>query len=197
MSRWRSLTQSASYRALAVPALALVIWMAPAVLAAPARPDAQIALSQPLPPTVDLDAIAAQTTAIHRANGGATVNLFQGDLAGQELYVVVVYPELSEAVPGLELDPARVRAFITAHLALLTEPRNNVGTWFNDEAGYSYLDVSTALPDRAQAVALGRQYNQTKVFDLARMTSIELDGTGTVPANLPPIDQRLPPLPGR
>jgi hypothetical protein len=184
-------------RALALVALALVAWTAsPAALAAPSHPVVQVTPPQPLPPTVDLDAIAAQTAALHRANGGATVNLFQGDLAGQELYVVIIYPELSEAVPGPDIDPARIRQFITDHLSLLTEPRNNVGTWFNDEDGYTYLDVATALPDRAQALALGQQYNQMGVFDLSQMTMIDVGGTGTVPANLPPIDQRLPPLPG-
>jgi hypothetical protein len=170
-------------------ALALAIWVAPplaSVLAAPA---------QPLPPKLDLDAVAAQTAALHRANGGATVNLYRGDLAGQALYVVVVYPELSEAVPGPDLAPARIRQFIADHLTLLADPRNNVGTWFDDEDGYSHLDVSTALPDRAQALALGEQYNQMGVFDLSEMTTIDVGGTGDVPANLPPIEQRLPRLP--
>ena len=144
---------------------------------------------------IDLDAVAAQTAALHRANGGATVSLLRGDLAGQALYAVVVYPELSEAVPGSDLDPARVRQFIADHLTLLADPRNNVGTWFDDEDGYTYLDVSTALPDRAQALALGQQYNQRSVFDLAQMTNIDLGGTGEIPANLPSIEQRLPSIP--
>jgi hypothetical protein len=183
-------------RVLAVLALALVAGTAsppaPALAVAP-RPLLQAA--PPLPPTVDLDGIAAQTAAVHRANSGATVNLYQGDLAGQRLYVVVIYPELSEAVPGPDLDPARIRQFIADHLTLLADPRNNVGTWFNDEDGYTYLDVSTALPDRAQAIALGHQYNQMGVFDLSQMTMIELGGSGEPPASLPPIDQRLPPPP--
>jgi hypothetical protein len=182
-------------RALAMLALALLTWMAglavPDALAAPARPVGQAA--PPLPPTVDLDAIAAQVAALHRANGGATVNLYRGDLAGEDLYVVDVYPELSEAVAGPDIDPAQIRQFINAHLSRLTDSRNNVGTWFNEADGYTYLAVSTALPDRAQAIALGQQYDQIGVFDLSRMTMIELGGTGTPPPNLPPIDQRLPP----
>jgi len=194
VSQPRSARIPLAWRALAVLALAAVCLASP-----PARllaaPDAQAAPAQPLPPTLDLDAVAAQVAALHHANGGATVNLYRGDLAGQALYVVVVYPELSEAVPGPELDAARVRQFIADHLALLADPRNNVGTWFNDEDGNSYLDVSTALPDRAQAVALGSQYNQMGVFDLSRMATIELGGTGEPPPGLPPIEQRLPPLP--
>ena len=184
-------------RALVTLALALSAWtaspLASALAAAP--PGLQTALGQPLPPTIDVDAIAAQAAALHRASGGATVNLYRGDLAGQSLYVVVVYPELSETVLGREVDPARLRQFIADHLTLLADPRNNLGTWFNDEDGYSYLDVSTALPDRAQALALGAQYNQMGVFDLSQMAMIELAGTGELPASVPPIEQRLPPLP--
>jgi hypothetical protein len=193
MSYQRHWARKPSYRALLILILVLGTWLASAGAPTLAAATAQAA-PPPLPPPLDLDAIAAQTAAIHDANGGATVNLYRGDLAGQDLYVVVIYPELSEAIPGPDLDPARIRQFIADHLTLLMDTRNNVGTWFDDEDGYTYLDVSTALPDRAQALALGQQYDQMGVFDLARMTTIELGGSGTPPANLPPIEQRLPPV---
>jgi hypothetical protein len=143
----------------------------------------------------DLDEVARETAALHRANGGATVSLYHGDLSGRPLHVVVVYPELSRAVDGRELDATQVRQFIAERLPLLADPRNNVGTWYDPADGRTYLDVSTALPDREQAFTLARRYNQMGVFDLYRLELVEAGGTGEVPADLPPIDQRLPPLP--
>ena len=140
----------------------------------------------------DLDALAAEVVALHAANGGATVNLYHGDRAGQPLYAVVVFPELSVSSPGRALDAAWVRAFIDAHLPLLRDARYNVGSWYDIELDESYLDLSTALPDREQALALGRQYNQHTVFDLLRLESIDAGGTGALPSSLPPWDQRLP-----
>ncbi|HEY7064238.1 MAG TPA: hypothetical protein VII06_22350 [Chloroflexota bacterium] len=193
MSRTRGPARRSRCRWLALLGVVLVAWAARPLAPALAAPAQQ---AQPLPPALDLDAVAAQAAALHRANGGATVNLCYGDLAGQDLYVVVVYPELSETVPGPDLDAARIRQFIADHLALLSDPRNNVGTWVDDD-GNSVLDVSSALPDRAQAIALAQQYNQMGVFDLAQMETIDTGGTGAVPAGLPPVEQRLPPIPAQ
>jgi hypothetical protein len=151
------------------------------------------ALSQT--PVRDLDAIATEVAERHRENGGSTVNLYDGDLSGEPLYVVTIYPELTQIRDGPEIDPAAVRAFIERHRALLLDPRNNVGTWFNAEDGRTYLDVSTALADLDLALDLAHRYNQMGIFDLCELEMIDTGGTGTAPADLPPLDQRLPPLP--
>jgi hypothetical protein len=164
---------------------------APAHALLPAGPAAQ-GTPKGAPPMRDLAVVAAETVALTRANGGATVNLYEGDLSGRSLYVVVVYPDLTEFVAGADLVPAVVRRFIERHLALLADPRNNVGTYYDAANDRIELDVSTALPDRAQALALARRYNQAHVFDLATLTAIDAGGSGAVPADLPPLGERLP-----
>lgn len=175
-------------------ALTLFVGMLLGVAPSPSfsAPAGQAPAPAPAPPARDLAELAQEVASLHGANGGATVNLYRGDLSGQPLYVVVVYPELSVAVAGRELAPDQIRDFAAVNLALLRDPRNNVGTWYDAAGDRSWLDVSTAVPDREQALAWARQYNQASVFDLLQLESIETGGSGEPPANLPPIEQRLP-----
>ncbi|HUS16505.1 MAG TPA: hypothetical protein VM536_16020 [Chloroflexia bacterium] len=110
--------------------------------------------------------------------------------------MVNLYPERGQVVEGADIEPARIRQFIADNLALLIDPRNNVGTWFNDAEGRTYLDVSTALPNREQVLALGQRYNQMFVFDLDQLVALDTGGTGEPPADLPPLAERIPALVG-
>jgi hypothetical protein len=129
--------------------------------------------------------------ALHRLNGGSTFNLYFGDLAGQRLYAVSIYPERGRRTAGDDIDPRIVRAFILGNLDLLNDPRNSVGTWLNRANGLTYLDVSATLPDREQAVELGERYNQIAIFDLERLEEVAIGGTGEEIPNLPPPAERL------
>lgn len=158
-----------------------------------ARPDAVTVLSSPqaaLPEPMDVGEIARYIEIVHRANGGSTFNLYFGDLAGEELYAVSLYPELSvliEGHPTLE----DLHQFIVDNYTLLRDPRVSVGTWYNSENGITYLDVSATIPDRELAIALGQEYNQLAIFSLATFEEISTGGTGEIIAGLPPIFDRL------
>jgi hypothetical protein len=52
--------------------------------------------------------------------------------------------------------------------------------------------VSATLPDREQAITLGRQYNQLAIYDLLHDEEIETGGTGEPRLDLPPETARLP-----
>src|SRR4051794_3995771 len=73
--------------------------------------------SAPLPALRDAPTIADQTVALHAANGGATVSLYFGDLIGQPLYVVNIYPEAGVIVPGATIRPALIQQFIADNMA--------------------------------------------------------------------------------
>ncbi len=189
---------TAPRRALLRLALLALVWgLGAGMLPARAQGDVAVLLSQPtvqVPPTLDPADVARQSVALHEESGGSTVSLYFGDLAGQRLYVVDLFPERERVVPGTAIPVALVEQFIADNRDLLTDPRNTVGTYFDDATGNSYVNVSTALPDRDQAVALARRHNQQFVFDLGTMGPIPTGGTGEAPAELPPLDQRLPPL---
>jgi hypothetical protein len=146
-----------------------------------------------LPPTIEAEAAAAALAALHQATGGGTFNLYFGDLAGEQLYAVSLYPERSRIVAGRDVPTERLRQFIEANQDLLRDPRNSVGTWFNEALGVTYLDVSVALGTLEEAVALGQQYNQVAIYDLLHEQEVPIGGTGEVVPGRPVVTERLPP----
>jgi hypothetical protein len=147
-----------------------------------------------LPRPIEAVAVAIELAPLHEASGGATFNLYVGSLAGQRLYAVSLYPERGRIVRGQQVSPARLRQFIEANRDLLSDPRNSVGTWFDEVLGITYIDVSATLADLAESIALGRQYNQVAIYDLYGEQVIPIGGTGETVAGRPPVRERLPPF---
>lgn len=150
--------------------------------------------STTLPEPTDTDRAVAVVTDLHSRNGSATFNLHFGDLSGQTLYAVSLFPERTAKAKGSLLRPQAVAAFLRKNSDLLGDPRNSVGCWYSEEKDATFLDVSTTLPSRQTAIGLGMRYNQIAVFDLAREEVIETEGTGEEVADLPPENERLPAL---
>lgn len=147
-----------------------------------------------LPEPIGVDEMAARLVSLHRQSGGATFNLYFGSMAGQNLYAVALYPERSATLAGASLSAADLRDYIRAVQPLLRDARNNIGTWYNRDTGETYLDVSTTLADRGDAVMMAAEYNQIAVYDLARRSEIATGGTGEVTDDSPPMSERLPKL---
>jgi hypothetical protein len=134
----------------------------------------------------------AQVEQLHEEHGGATFSLYFGNVLGQELYAVSLYPERSVQIRGRSVPTRRLQAFLALNQDLLRDPRNAVGTWYNEEENTTYLDVSATLPDREQAILLAQQYNQIAIYDLLQKEEIETGGTGEPLLDAPPELQRLP-----
>ena len=156
-------------------------------------PDYLSHLSTLLPEQLALEALVASVLRRHK-HGGSTVSRYFGDAAGQKLYAVSVYPDRTALVPGQQVPAALLRTFIQANYALLEDVRNAVGTWYNREENITYLDITTLLSDRAEATALAQRYNQIAIYDLARQVEVLTKGTGEQIDDLPPPQERLPPL---
>ncbi len=119
---------------------------------------------------------------IHASSGGSTFNMYDGDLVGANGYAVAYYPERGAVIDG-QATPDDIRAFITKNKDILTDPENAVGTWFNPEDGKSYLDISRVVPNRAEAIRLGREKNQIAVMNLRNLEEVPTGGTGAIPGS--------------
>lgn len=133
---------------------------------------------------------------LHKKNSGSTYNIKNGDLGGTKNYSVSIYPERSKIVSGnLSDDEKKFKSTINDYLKsnsdLLSDSRNSVGTWYDKDANQTYIDVSTTIPSKRQAIELGKQYNQKAVFDLKNFEEIDTGGTGKPIENLPPENDRL------
>lgn len=117
---------------------------------------------------------------LHTQNGGATYNLAsKRSLVGEPFYAISAFPDR-----GLVLDHAPTDAdfanYIHKNLDLLEKPEHSIGTWFNPDDKKHYLDISITEPDRAKALALGKQHNQLAIFDLKNLDTINVPNEGTI-----------------
>lgn len=138
---------------------------------------------------------AKQVAELHAQYGGATVSLFQGNMAGKPYHSVSIFPDLSVRVDGRNVTPKQVQDFIKKHEGLARNPKVAVGSWYNPDEDITYLDFSVMVQDREVALSLAKLYNQIGVFDLGEMDYIQTDGTGIAPGHMPPLQDRLKDLP--
>ena len=147
-----------------------------------------------LPPALDAALLAQQAASWLRDHEGATFNLFFGNMAGQALYAVSLYPERSVVVPGEAVPEDLLRKFIEDNRDLLADPRNSVGLWYSSTLQAIYLDVSVTLPDKTEAISLGEQYNQEAIYDLRQNEILDTGGSGEWREGWSSELLRLPPL---
>ena len=127
---------------------------------------------------------------------GATISPYFGDMLGQPLYAVSLFPEQQTAlvIAGRELPADVLEAFLRTNRELLADPRLCIGSWYQAESDLMFIDIVAVLPDREVAAALGRQYNQIAIFDLAAEKEIDTGGTGAWVSQDTPPNRRLPAL---
>jgi hypothetical protein len=150
-----------------------------------------------LPSQLSTDQVAEQAGHLHAKNQGATVNLYFGDMGGQTLYAVSLYPERTLRVRGAVVSQSRLKQYLQRNGDLLQDPRNSLGLWYSPRRNTTFVDVSATLSDRAQAEAIANEYNQISIFDLARFEEISTGGTGTKQHDTPSEAERLSLLPPR
>ncbi len=119
-----------------------------------------------------------------RSDGGFTFDPLSGGYP-QQGYAVSIHKG-REAVLKKEMIEkgfsADVADFYAKNADLLRQPGNMIGGWV-DDTGKVYLDVTHVEPDRAKALALGRQHDQEGVFDLGSFQTVWLKpGPGRVVA---------------
>lgn len=121
---------------------------------------------------------------LHNEHGASTVNIYEGDMVGSDMWAVSLYPERSFVKKGKSLTKDEIYDFFRENADLLSsDPRLNIGTWYNRKNGKTYVDVTILLPKDQAALAeeLGRKYNQISVTLLDSeftFPSVETGGTG-------------------
>jgi hypothetical protein len=128
----------------------------------------------PVPSQAELVAAAQQIAALTMERKGVTYNLYDGDLAGRELYAVAISQAREEEVddfPG----PGKIHDYIQRNLSVLRSKTLHVGTWYNPSLARTYLEISTAVPDLEEAKNLARRCEQQAVYDLKEGKEIPVE----------------------
>lgn len=146
-----------------------------------------------LPPLLKPEEAASQALAVYENSGrtGATFSLYFGDMIGQPLYSVSLWPEFGET-PSSSLVSFQLQPFIEQRLDLLRDPRCGVGLWYNADDDTIFVDVVAVLPDRKEAEDLAFRYDQIAIFDLLNLDEIATGGSGGIPVDIPLAANRLP-----
>lgn len=131
-----------------------------------------------LPPQMEPAEAVENIARLHEANGGATFNLFFGSQAGEPLWAVSPYESRTRRFRGREITRSRLQAFIRANEDLLKHPTHCIGTWYNEEDGFTYLDIAIVESDYGRAATLAIEHDQIALFDLEAGGAIMIGGTG-------------------
>jgi len=96
-------------------------------------------------------------------------------------YVVSLLPEFEQEIPGRpeQIHPDRLAIFAAEAKPILDEvPGARVGMWYNSVNNRTYLDLSVAVDDAAEAEALGRRMGQYAIYDSATGQDVVLPYQG-------------------
>jgi hypothetical protein len=77
-----------------------------------------------------------------------------------------------------EVGKQAILDFMNANGDMLAQKGNYLGGWHDPESGKVFLDVSTNVSTKQQAVDLGRQNNQISIYDVKGGSTINTGGTG-------------------
>ena len=96
-------------------------------------------------------------------DGGLTIKPFQNEKPETGYMVALEGYELK--VPVTEFFTGLVADYLGEHAQkLMDNPSLCMGTWVNE--GFVYLDLSENIPNREQALELGRERHQLAIFNL-------------------------------
>lgn len=106
--------------------------------------------------------LTKQAADITKKNGGVTITL-DGDVP-QNGYVVAKRKDTEAFKPMEEWKAEDIDVYINEHADLLDADNAHLGIWVDD--GKVYMDVSTVLPDKTEALITARNADQIGIFDL-------------------------------
>jgi hypothetical protein len=108
---------------------------------------------------------------------GATVSLFDGNMAGRKLYAVSIYPKRT-LILKTPPDKRVFFAYALENLARLRKPGHALGIWNNQTKARHELDVVVCCRELAEAIALGRRAGQLCIYNLETGKEIYIDAGG-------------------
>ena len=110
----------------------------------------------------------------HSLTKGATVSISRGNLVGQRLFAVSIFP--SRTIE-LSAPPTRngLLAFAILNADLLLTPDCAFGLWYDKHGSlHHFLDVVVAVADLQQALELGQIHGQRFAYDLEQQEEITI-----------------------
>jgi hypothetical protein len=122
----------------------------------------------------DSQKLAAKVVSTHAKTGGASISTKGVDLYGKPGYAVSVYPEREAFLAARNPAIKDVHKFILKNNDALGNGKNFVGTWWDDAAKRTELNVSQRFSDKIEAFKAGAMKQQRYIFDLGAGEEIKI-----------------------
>ena len=117
---------------------------------------------------------------LHTENGGSSISQTGEDLIGKPGFAVSTHTDKTKTVKGKEITQEDLDQYKEANKETLKDPNNFVGTWYDSKSDQTYIDISTRVENKQEAIDLAKANNQKAIFDLESMKEIDTGGTGEV-----------------
>lgn len=125
------------------------------------------------PRAAEIRKAASVAAGLHSEFDGSSYNVVTGqNLAGTKNYAVSSYKSRELIIPGKDVSAETFEKFIKANEDLLGDPRNILGSWFSEEDGNTYIDVSSVSTSLQDAMRIAINSDQAAIFDLRSFTTI-------------------------
>jgi hypothetical protein len=99
----------------------------------------------------------------HNKNGGSTINQRTGRVITEGFPVGIGEEEILD---GKEITPETIQQFEMEHAEALGLPNRQIGTWFDEAEGKTYIEVVEVARTEADAIALGEEHNELSTYNL-------------------------------
>jgi hypothetical protein len=102
----------------------------------------------------------------HSETDGATISLVHGNMAGEKVFAVSIYPGRTVEL-GTPPTWRELYAFALENADLLLKPRHALGSWLDDDWTHKHvLDVVVLFSDRDEALDHGARCDQRSIYSL-------------------------------
>jgi hypothetical protein len=112
------------------------------------------------------DNIASLVTEAHSEFGGSAISQDGKNLYGNKGFAVSPFKENERKVKDKAVANDQVTKYAKENWKLLRDQENFVGTWYNEDDGNTYLDVSIFRENYDDAVNIAKKHNQLAIFNL-------------------------------
>lgn len=113
----------------------------------------------------------------HNLNGGCTFDIIAGkELDASSGYIVSIagYESIHG---GACLGVYDIAMYLKNNLYRLLQGNYYIGTWYNSDNNTSYIDLSTLINNKEDAILFATQQGQLTIFDLSCKESIPVNNT--------------------
>lgn len=119
-----------------------------------------------------LSQMIAEIAVTHNDNGGCTYDIWTGEQPTKGYAVALFGYERRIKREKLTFDD--IAKYLKEHIYQMLIEQSAIGTWYDKETGYTYIDTVVVLSKKYDALEVGKYNAQKYVYDLSKCVNIAI-----------------------